>query len=394
MGIWYKKVPTKTIVWVANRDNPLTSPPGVLKIGENGNLLLVDNSSNVIWSSNQSKEVNTVAQLLDSGNFVLRREDDLNSENYLWQSFDYPTDTLLPDMKLGWDRETGLNRYLTSWKNQDDPSSGDYTFKLNTNGFPAIFLMNKDVRKYRSGPWNGLRFSGVPEMDNLDILTFSFVMEQDEVYYSYHALNKSVYSRLLVNHFGVLQRFTWIGIRNTWNPYWYAPKDQCDNYKECGGYGICDTNASPVCKCVLGFEPRNKEAWNLRDGSDGCVRRSKLDCGSDGFLGLKNVKLPESSTSFVDKMISLGDCERICRRNCSCTAYASSNISGGGSGCVIWSGELMDMRQYLEGEGGQDLFVRVAASDLGMFLICVHGKYKYYYYYYVFSFYLFIFSIY
>ncbi|KAM7506167.1 hypothetical protein LguiB_005071 [Lonicera macranthoides] len=369
VGIWYKKVPTKTIVWVANRDNPLTNPPGVLKIGENGNLLLVDNLSNTIWSSNQSKEVNTVAQLLDLGNFVLRREDDLNSENYLWQSFDYPTDTLLPDMKLGWDRETGLNRYLTSWKNQDDPSSGDYTFKLNINGFPEIFLMNKDVRKYRSGPWNGLRFSGVPEMDNLDILTFSFVMQQDEVYYSYHALNNSVYSRLLVNPLGVLQRFTWIGIRNVWNPYWYAPKDQCDNYKECGGYGICDTNASPVCKCVLGFEPRNKEAWNLRDGSDGCVRRSKLDCGSDGFLGLKNVKLPESSSSFVDKMISIGNCERICRRNCSCMAYASSNISGGGSGCVIWSGELMDMRQYLDREGGQDLFVRVAASDLAYSLV-------------------------
>ena len=39
VGIWYKKLPTKTIVWVANRDNPLTSPSGVLKIGENGRQL-------------------------------------------------------------------------------------------------------------------------------------------------------------------------------------------------------------------------------------------------------------------------------------------------------------------------------------------------------------------
>ncbi|KAK3032631.1 hypothetical protein RJ639_036591 [Escallonia herrerae] len=53
----------------------------------------------------------------------------------------------------------------------------------------------------------------------------------------------------------------------------------------------------------------------------------------------------------------------MCRQNCSCMAYSSLNITGGGSGCVIWGEDLVDMRQYAVAEGGQDLYVRVAAAD-------------------------------
>uniref|UniRef100_A0A5B6ZU00 Receptor-like serine/threonine-protein kinase n=1 Tax=Davidia involucrata TaxID=16924 RepID=A0A5B6ZU00_DAVIN len=367
VGIWYKNIPNNTIVWVANRDNPLTNSSGVFKIADDGNIVLVDKSPIPTWSSNsnQSNTVSTVAQLLDSGNFVLRVENDVNPENYIWQSFDHPTDTLLPGMKLGWDSKTGLNRYLTSWmSDNNDPSSGDYTFQLDTQGSPEAFLFNKQVRRYRSGPWNGLRFSGVPEMKPAYIFNFIFVLKQDEVYYSFELVNKSLVSRLIVNPSGVLQRYTWIEETKVWNLFWYAPKDQCDSYRECGVYGVCDTNASPVCKCLTGFEPKNRQAWYLRDGSDGCVRNNELNCENDGFLALKNMKLPETSSSFMDKNMSLADCERMCRSNCSCTAYANSEITGGGTGCVIWATDLLDMRQYAVAEGGQDLYVRVAASDL------------------------------
>ncbi|KAI8001008.1 Receptor-like serine/threonine-protein kinase SD1-8 [Camellia lanceoleosa] len=368
VGIWYKNVPT-TFVWVANRDNPLTnSSSAFLKIGQDGNIILIDHSSNPpIWSSNQTTSNTTVAQLLDSGNFVVRRENDVNPDNYLWQSFDYPTDTLLPGMKLGWDAKTGLNRYLTPWKTTDDPSSGDYEFKLDINGFPEAFLTNKQVREYRSGPWNGLRFSGVPEMNmTSNIILFTFVMKPDEISYSFELENKSVYSRLLVNPSGVLQRYTWIETSQLWNLYWYAPKDQCDSYMECGVYGVCNTNDSPVCNCMTGFEPKNLQAWNLRDGSDGCVRIGELNCENDGFLTLKDMKLPETSSAFMNQSMSLSDCQMVCKRNCSCTAYANMDIVGGGSGCVIWTGDLLDMRQYATAEGGQDLYMRVSASDLGL----------------------------
>ncbi|EEF43988.1 S-locus-specific glycoprotein S6 precursor, putative [Ricinus communis] len=361
VGIWYKNISDRTYVWVANRDNPLTNSSGIFKIF-NQSIVLFDQGNNLIWSSNQIKATNPVMQLLDTGDLVLR-EANVNNQ-YLWQSFDYPTDTLLPDMKLGWDLNKSLHRYLSSWKSKDDPGAGDYSFKLDYHGFPEIFLWNDGRKIYRSGPWNGLRFSGVPEMKPLDYISFDFVTNQSEVFYSFHISSNSTYSRLTVTSSGELQRYTWIPERQDWNSFWYAPKDQCDDYKECGPYGICDSNASPVCKCMRGFEPKNLQAWNLRDGSGGCVRKTDLQCMNDKFLHLKNIKLPESSTSFVDRIISLKICEELCLRNCSCTAYANSDISNGGTGCVLWFGELLDMRQYTEG-GGQDLYVRLAASDIG-----------------------------
>lgn len=369
IGIWFKNIEEKTIVWVANRDSPLRNSSGILKISaDDGYLVLVDEAGKSVWSANHSTRAkNTVAELLDNGNFVLRQENDENPENYLWQSFDYPTDNLLPGMKLGWDSETGLHRYITSWKSADDPSTGDYSFKLDINGFPEIYLLNKQIIDYRSGPWNGLRFSGVPEMKPSSIFSFLFVRNPNEVYYSFNLNNESVYSRLLVNHSGALQRFTWIPSSKIWNLFWYAPKDQCDDYRECGVYGICDTNASPVCKCMKGFVPKNPQAWILRDGSDGCVRVSELDCKTDGFLTLNNVKLPESGTAFVDTQMNLDQCQELCRKNCSCRGYSDFNITGGGTGCVIWVEDLYDMRQYAVSEGGgQNFYFRVPAADLGM----------------------------
>lgn len=116
---------------------------------------------------------------------------------------------------------------------------------------------------------------------------------------------------------------------------------------------------------MKGFVPKNLQAWNLRDGSDGCVRNTTLGCESDKFLPLKNMKLPETATAFVDKTMSLKECAEMCLKNCSCTAYADYQITNGGSGCVTWTGELLDVRVYTQG-GGQNLYVRLAASEIGM----------------------------
>lgn len=366
LGIWYKKISVKTVVWVANRDTPLSNSSATLKFGDHGSLVLIDSAGNVTWSSNQTRTIIPVLQILDSGNLVVRDQNDKDKDNFLWQSFDFPTDTLLPGMKLGWDLRTGLNRFITSWKSSTDPSTGDFSFNLDYHGFPEIFLRNKQGIEYRSGPWNGERFSGVPEMNPVSGLRFDFITTQQEVYYSFLISNSSLISRLYVSPTGSLERYTWIESTQSWNKFWYAPKDQCDNYKECGPYGICDSNASPVCQCPKGFGPKNPEAWNLRDGSDGCVRKTELGCGSDKFLTMKKMKLPESSSSFVDRNMSIVECRKLCLMNCSCTAFANADVSNGGSGCVTWSSDLIDLRNYAE--GGQVLFLRLAASDLGTFL--------------------------
>ncbi|CAI9292653.1 unnamed protein product [Lactuca saligna] len=369
IGIWYKQIEPRTIVWVANRDNPITSSSGNLTIISNGNMVLVNQTGTVVWSTNQSTVLvaNTVGQLLDNGNFVLRRENDENPENYIWQSFDYPTDTLLPEMKLGWERKSGITRILRSWKTNDNPATGDYSLMISVRQFPEILLMHNQTTTYRSGPWTGRRFSGVPVMKGMSIMQFDFPDNSDEIFYSFKMLNSSIYSRLVINSSGMEQRLVWAETTKTWSVYWSFPGD-CDHFGECGPSGICGANTAPICSCPTGFRPKNKQGWDLRVGSEGCVRSSDLDCRSDGFQLLKNMKLPETSKAFVDQSINLRKCREICRRNCSCAAYANTkqtNLNEGGSGCVIWEGDLIDMRQYADSDdGGQDLYVRVAASDL------------------------------
>ncbi|RYQ82307.1 hypothetical protein Ahy_B10g100902 [Arachis hypogaea] len=237
---------------------------------------------------------------------------------------------------------------------------------LDYRGLPEIFLRTNQTIIYQTGPWNGERFSGVPEMDtDTHSIVFSFSDDAHGAFYSFSIGNASLLSRLTVtsDSDGELQRRTWIESSESWNKFWYKPADQCDHYRECGPYGVCDNNASPVCTCMKGFSPKNPQAWNLRDGSGGCVRNTDLNCSTDKFLHLENMKLPETSSVFINKSMTLDECGSLCKRNCSCTAYANIDIRNGGSGCVMWIGQLFDMNVYHT--DGQDLYVRLAAADIG-----------------------------
>ncbi|KAI3677007.1 hypothetical protein L1987_86625 [Smallanthus sonchifolius] len=141
VGIWYNKVSDQTIVWVANRDRPIANSSGILSVDETGNLVLHEKDQGfVFWLTNVSGVANDVfsAQLLDSGNLVLLQGQ--NGEVYSWQSFDHPSNTFLPAMKLGLDRKTGLNRVFTSWKSSGNPGVGDYSYKMEFVGSTQMFL--------------------------------------------------------------------------------------------------------------------------------------------------------------------------------------------------------------------------------------------------------------
>ncbi|GAB2298759.1 hypothetical protein Dimus_032836 [Dionaea muscipula] len=370
-GIWYKNLPTKTVVWVANRESPVVSTSSAtLKLGDHGNIVIFEQDTRLTWSTNHSRAAsNPVIQLLDDGNLVVREVLDESPERYIWQSFDNPSDTLLPGQKQGWNLKTGLDRYLTSWRGQDDPALGAFTFKIDPHGDPEVYMWSRGRGErnrivYRSGPWVGTRFSGVPEMKSTSVFNFTFVDHGDEVYYMFEVLDNSVKSRLMVDSTGVLRRYTWTPDTGKWNLFWYSPDDQCDDYNLCGPFGACNASALLVCQCLQGFLPKNQQAWGLRDWSDGCTRKTELECASDGFLLMENMKLPQSSKAFVNTSMSIEECEDLCRINCSCTAYADAQfVAGVGSGCVIWTGDLIDLRNFVQ--GGQNLYIRLASYDLG-----------------------------
>ena len=181
LGIWYGNIPIKTVVWVANRRNPITDSSGVLMVNSSGSLVLLKQNSTVAWSANSTKEAgNSKVQLLDSGNLVLREENEENPENYLWQSFDYPSDTWLPGMKIGWDLRTRLERRLTSWKSPDDPSPGEMSWGIELHNYPELVMKKGSQKYFRSGPWNGNSFSGMTVLK--DTLPYNFFSNKDEVY--------------------------------------------------------------------------------------------------------------------------------------------------------------------------------------------------------------------
>ncbi|PSR96327.1 G-type lectin S-receptor-like serine/threonine-protein kinase [Actinidia chinensis var. chinensis] len=361
LGIWYVKTPA-TVVWVANRNNPITDSQGILNISGDGSLVLVNGKQNLVWSSNPSQVPTDepFLQLLDSGNLVLSRKTKMGSDNYLWQSFDYPCDTRLPGMKLVWNSNTSLGKQLTSWRASDDPSPGDYTLRIDNHGLPQLVMNLGSTKEYRSGPWNGLRFSGYPRAHDP---AFEPILEfKEDLLISLSERNSSFISRAIQTQSGFLQHYILNEKSSTWDLMHTAPNDLCDNYEHCGPNGICRINRATICECLKGFTPKFPQEWEASNWSNGCVRSVPLDCkDGEGFVKVAQVKLPDLLEFRLNTSMSLKECEQECLKTCSCIAYASSNISDG-SGCSMWFGDLIDTREFLQGDSQQDFYIRLAAS--------------------------------
>ncbi|KAG4968041.1 hypothetical protein JHK87_033692 [Glycine soja] len=85
---------------VANGGNPINDSSALLRLKSSDHLVLTHNNT-VVWSTSSPKEAkNPVAELLDSGNVVIREPSAANQEAYLWQSFDYPSNTMLSEMTI------------------------------------------------------------------------------------------------------------------------------------------------------------------------------------------------------------------------------------------------------------------------------------------------------
>ncbi|KAJ8555968.1 hypothetical protein K7X08_022726 [Anisodus acutangulus] len=351
VGIWYKKISTGTVVWVANRNNPLYDTSGVLMLNPDGILVLVNSTNAMIWSTNSSTTLkNPIARLLDSGNLVIREENEKRSEIFAWQSFDYPGDTLLPGMKLGRNLVTGLDWYISSWKSPDDPGIGEFVERMDIQGYPQLFVWKGSSIAFSSGPWNGLAFSGSPSLQPNTYFTFGFVLNKEEVYYKYDLKNGSLPTRVVLTSTGLINHYTWIDRTQSWVLYLTAQFDNCDRFKLCGPYARCVINNSPPCECLQA------------DWSTGCVRRTPLACHQDGFRKFTGIKVPDTRKSWFNERIGLEECKKLCLEDCKCTAYSNIDVRDGGSGCLLWFGDLIDIRELSPNQ--QDLFVRVAASEV------------------------------
>ncbi|KAK1440445.1 hypothetical protein QVD17_06272 [Tagetes erecta] len=318
----------------------------------------------MVWSSNTTASQNTTVELVDTGNLVVLKG---SLKRVVWQSFDYPTDTILPGMKFGRDYLTGKEWYLSSWKTTTDPDPGEFSWHLDTNSYPQNLLQQGRLVKFR-GPWNSLLFIRDSTLNR----NVSFIYNNESaVAFSPILGNNSALWRFTLTSYGIIERSVWSENGQQWQVIFALPKDICDTYNICSAYASCRIEDSRTCACLdeTRFVPRNKKDWEIADWTGGCVRRTPLDYknGFDGFIKYSNVKLPDTRTSWFNRSMTVDECAVKCLENCSCVAYANTDIIFTGRGCLLWFNDLQDMRDVSKSNGGQDIFVRMASSELGFF---------------------------
>ncbi|KAI9123820.1 hypothetical protein K1719_005120 [Acacia pycnantha] len=198
-------------------------------------------------------------------------------------------------------------------------------------------------------------------------INFSFTEDDNEVRLMYHVLDNTSIFKVVTVPSGFIQIHKWDSNKKDWKQYGSSPEVACDLYGSCGPNSNCDSYnyGYKKCSCLPGFEPRNPNDWYDKDDqSAGCVRKKgpPLCQNGEGFIKVESVKIPDTSIANVRKGSSMEKCEQECLRNCSCTAYAASDVRNGGSGCLAWHGTLMDT--IVLKDEGHDLYVRVDAIEL------------------------------
>ncbi|GAV64492.1 B_lectin domain-containing protein/PAN_2 domain-containing protein [Cephalotus follicularis] len=298
VGIWYNKSPHEKPVWVANRNTPIFNNSGILAL--HGNLKILQSGGDPIVLTSVRGARKTSATLLDSGNFVLHEHNLEGSiKQVLWQSFDHPTDTILPGMKLGNDHKTGINRSLTSWRSDRSPASGSFTLCMDLiNGTTQFVIW-----------WNGNIHwtTKLPELSLNEDYKFRYISSENETYLSY-SLNKDI-SKI----------FPMLTLS--------ASGDLLDH-----------DNYSVVSCANIPFY-----------ASSGCVQHMLPECriSHNSFVHQMGFMSREGLIFSENDNLSLADCEAKCTSDCSCVAYASKDIDG--TGCEYWSSKSSFKESTLDG---------------------------------------------
>ncbi|KAK4711331.1 hypothetical protein R3W88_005844 [Solanum pinnatisectum] len=358
LGLGYRSVDPRAIVWVGNELNPLGCLTALALTKEG--FYVKDILGTTVWIHKPNKTVPLpVLKLLDSGNLVFGDSSNLTAGEYLWQSFDHPVDTLLPGMKLGWDKKTGIDRSMRSWRTEVDPAPGDYLLRLDVGDsgqLPQLVLEKNQRIQSRWGPWDGEKFSGGYALMDNHAFRPIFHSDTDAIFFTFEA-KEDLSLILSLNPDGKLQFLRW---NNNATNFWDVVKTLnmaiCDQYSTCGPYGVCTDGDFP-CECPDGFTAASPEEWGKMNFTEGCRRNTSLNyTDKDVFVKNTGLKLPDKATYWG--MLYPHDCEQKCLNERSCMAYTNININGNGSKCVVWLGDLLDMRRSWI--AGNDIFIRMA----------------------------------
>eukprot|EP01018_Ginkgo_biloba_P017136 Gb_35762 [translate_table: standard] len=356
LGIWYAEISSSfrsRIIWVSNRNKPALNS-GLLEFRSDGNLVLLD-SMKEIWRTGTSGLNVTAAELHESGNFMLIARNENSKQSVpVWESFDMPSDTLLPGMKLR------IGKRLTAWKDSNDPSPGLYSAVLDKD-YAIKLYWKSNIAYWSSGGFSGHTFPNVSALTRVNKRYNQIIV----VGYSSGSLTivwntTELYERIIVSSRGylLLQQYILDDQINIWQPLWKAPEDPCMVYEPCGQNGICSQLANYEimnCSCPTGFTAADSRSWSLGDASSGCIRELALNCSgkassNDQFLSLNNAVYNGGSNNLSRRYNGRAGqswCAQKCLGDCSCVAYSfqrngSSTLTN--STCITYSNESFGIR--------------------------------------------------
>uniref|UniRef100_A0A7N0V1U4 Apple domain-containing protein n=1 Tax=Kalanchoe fedtschenkoi TaxID=63787 RepID=A0A7N0V1U4_KALFE len=300
---------------------PAATPPRWSKSVQltfNGSLVISDHGSGVVWSSETNGDrvflSNTSNLMIQSGG---------NLRTTLWQSFDFPADTLVENQNMT------SNMTLTSPNGKYVMKLGDKFFGLSAEigSYPGRVYWKHKAMEIKAKIIDGqgpIRIQ-INSDGYLGMYQASSVPVDIQPFNSFH---RSVDSLLILKleSDGNLRGYSWNG--TSWELNYEAIQSLCDLPSPCGPLGICVPGKG--CACVderVDFSETRQCSSRLET-----VPTSVAACSGSvrplSVLRKTGVELAFKEYMDFKTTPSVEQCESLCERNCSCLGAVYSNSSG------------------------------------------------------------------
>ncbi|KAJ0674659.1 putative protein kinase RLK-Pelle-SD-2b family [Helianthus annuus] len=316
------------VVWSANRDHPV-GYGAVLNLTATGELVLQDADGSIVWNTNTTRKSVAGLNLTEDGNLALF--DVIVNSSVVWQSFDYPTDCLLPGQTLSQGQQLIPSVSTTNWTAQ----KGLFSLQVTDNGLYA-YVGSNPPQAYFSKTVSGndtntgrryVRFLN----GSLSLFIFSVEPSDPDEVITVPPASSAQYMKLMPNgHLLVFEgEPPFSVVADLLNGF----LGECNYPMACGRNGLCSGNQQ--CSCPVLSSPRIDyfRAVNDRQPELGCSEITPLTCNATQdqvFIALENV-MHFNIIADMER-VDIETCKQACVNNCSCKAalfqYGSDSSSG------------------------------------------------------------------
>ncbi|XP_058779678.1 G-type lectin S-receptor-like serine/threonine-protein kinase CES101 [Vicia villosa] len=302
-----------SVIWKYDSNQPIDISSAVLSLNYSGVLKIEFQYRKeiIIYSSPQPIN-NTVATMLDTGNFVLEQLHPNGTKTLLWQSFDYPFDVLVPTMKLGVNRKTGHNWSLVSLLTPLLPTLGGFSLEWE----PKEGELN--IKRHGKVYWKGGKLGNNGMFDNIPA--------------------------------NVQQNYQYVTISNKdEDSFSFEIKDR--NYKMSPNWLLSSTGRLASSKGVFG----NADVCYGYNSDRGCQKWEDIPtCRKPGEVFERKRGTPVGDNITMEDNVSIGynDCKVSCWRNCDCNGF--QEYSDNGTGCIFYS---WNSTQHVDSDSVKNFYI-------------------------------------